>query len=419
VNNRKFYDLFSIKKKLSYSYIVVAAALLIILLNYGARFSFGIFFKPMLNEFDWNRTLVAGSFAVSMLFQGVAAIVMGRASDKLGPRLVMTVCGVLFGLGYLLMSQISDVWQLYLFYGAMIGTGLGGPFVVLLSTVARLFDKKRGMMTGIVMSGMGIGTFFMTPISNWLISIYDWRTSYILVGGIVLVIGVLAAQVVRRDTVKTGQPLSGVNIEDNQSSVARDAGLSPAKAICTWQFWVAMVIFFCMGYCVFAINVHLVPNITDLGISSATAANVMAIWGAAIAVGCILLGGTIDRIGSRLVCVIGLTLVMLSLFWLVIIKEVWIFYMFAIAFGIGYSGCLTMGSSLTADLFGMKSHGAIFGILNFGFTGGAALGPFLTGYLFDSMGNYQVSFLICGAIAAVGLTSAALLRPIKKQETAT
>ena len=129
---------------------------------------------------------------------------MGRLNDKLGPRLVMTICGIFLGLGVLLMSQVGGVWQLYLFYGVIIGIGMGGAFVALLSTVARWFVKRRGMMTGIVIAGVGLGQFIVPPIANWLISIYDWRMSYVILGSVVLVIGVLAAQFLRRDPAKMG-----------------------------------------------------------------------------------------------------------------------------------------------------------------------------------------------------------------------
>lgn len=178
MSNQEVRQLRNTEPRFFHGYIVVAAALLIVLLHYGTRSSFGVFFKPMLNEFEWTRALTAGAFTVSMLMQGVGAIIMGRLNDKLGPRFVMTLCGFLLGLGYLLMSLIIGGWQLYLFYGVIIGIGMGGSFVALLSTVARWFVKRRGMMTGIVIAGMGIGTFIVTPVSNWLISIYDWRVSY-------------------------------------------------------------------------------------------------------------------------------------------------------------------------------------------------------------------------------------------------
>ena len=170
------------ERRFSYGYIVVVAALCIMLAMYGTRSVFGVFFKPMLTEFGWTRALTSGAHSLSMVVQGSLAVIMGGFNDRLGPRIVLTLSGFLVGLGYLQMSQIGAVWQLYLFYGVLIGTGMGGVFVPLLSTIARWFTARRSMMTGVVATGIGIGTLLEPPVANRLISIYDWRTSYIIIG---------------------------------------------------------------------------------------------------------------------------------------------------------------------------------------------------------------------------------------------
>jgi len=349
-----------------------------------------------------------------MLIQGSLGIFMGRLNDKFGPRLVLTFCGFIFGLGYLLMSQVNNEWQLYLIYGLVAGIGMSGVFVACLSTVARWFVKRRGIMTGIVIAGTGIGTFILPPISTWLIEIYDWRMAYIIVGSAILVIGVLAAQFMKRDPSKLGAHSSSQNTEEKQVSTLNAQGFSFAEALRTSQFWIIAVIFFCLGYTVFTVNVHLVPNITDVGISAVTAANILAVTGVVNAIGCIILGGTVDRIGSKRVCVIGFALIAISFFWLMLIKEAWVFYLYAIIWGLA-SGVGPVESTLTAELFGMKAHGAIFGVVGFGFTIGAALGPFLTGFLFDVTSNYQIAFFICGVLGLLGFILAVTLRPTRSK----
>jgi MFS family permease len=419
MDNLKFAESPKTKQKFFYGYIIVAAALLIVILDYGARLSFGVFFKPMLHEFDWTRSLTSGAFTLSMLFQGLGSMYLGRLNDKLGPRLVMTICGAFLGVGVLLMSQVGGAWQLYLFYGVLVGIGMGGAFVALLSTVARWFVKRRGMMTGIVIAGVGLGTLIIPPIASWLISIYNWRMSYVIVGSIVLVIGVLAAQLLRRDPTKMGLVPHGEQKVDEQRLGSGEQGFSLSEAIHTRQFWMIVIAYFCLGYCVFTINVHLVPTITDIGISATTAANVLAVSGALTAVGCMVLGSTIDRIGSRYVLLISFTMITASVLWLVGIKQVWMFYLYAVIYGLGSGGGAPAESTLTAELFGMKSHGAIFGFVSFCFTIGGAVGPFLTGYLFDVTSNYQLAFLITAASGAVGIIFTAILRPIKRQELKT
>jgi MFS family permease len=171
---------------------VVGAALIIMAVMYGAYNSFGIFFKPVLTDFNWTRAVTSGGLSLSWIVHGLLGIIMGRLTDRFGPRVVLTICGFLLGLGYLLMSQIGTVWQLYLFYGVIIGAGMGGSWVPIVSTVARWFVKRRNLMTGIVLSGVSIGTLIGAPVASRLISAYDWRMSYVIVGGIVLVVAVLA-----------------------------------------------------------------------------------------------------------------------------------------------------------------------------------------------------------------------------------
>lgn len=402
------------KPRFFYGYIVVAVALFIMLLNYGARLTFGVFFKPMIFEFDWTRTLASGAFTLSMLVQGCVTIIMGRLNDKVGPRVVMTLCCSFLGLGFLLMSQTGYSWQLYLFYGVIIGIGMGGVFVALLSTVARWFVKRRGVMTGIVLGGLNLAALIVPPVANWLISIYDWRLAYIIMGSAVLVLGILAAQFLKRDPTKVGLLPYGYNHGKETGPASGDEGYSFKEAAGTLQFGMLVLIFFSLGYCLFSINVHIIPLVTDLGISSTTAANVLAVTGASGLIGSIVIGGMADRIGSKRANTISFILIVAAFFWLVTSTEVWMFYLFAAVFGLGAGGSAPMESTIVAELFGMKSHGSIFGVVSGGFTFGGALGPLLTGYFFDIYGNYRLAFLICAAVGTIGFVLAAALRPIKK-----
>jgi MFS family permease len=190
---------------------VVAAAFLIFLGAMGANTAFGVFFKPMLNDFGWTKALTAGAFSLLWIVNGIVGIAMGRFNDRFGSRGVITLSGLLLSSGYVLMSQVSAVWHLYLFYGVIVGTGMSGIWVPVMSTVARSFGDRRGIMTAIVMVGGGTGTLVAPPISTWLISLFAWRTSYIIVGCLVFIFVVLPAQFLRNtrpqaDNVSPGQP---------------------------------------------------------------------------------------------------------------------------------------------------------------------------------------------------------------------
>lgn len=401
-----------------WGYIIVAIALLLVILDYGSRLTIGVFFKPILAEFDWSRGLTSGAITLSMLGQGTGAILMGRLNDKLGPRFVMTLCGCLIGTGYLLMAFIHSVWQLYLFYGIIVGIGMSGVFTSMLSTVARWFVKKRGLVAGIVSAGTGIGQLIASPVTNWLISEYDWRESYLIMGGAVLVIGVILAQFLIRDPGKKGLLPYGSDRIDNLRSSPQNSGLSVSEVIHTSQYWLLMIIFFALGYVLMAINTHLVPHITDIGISPATAADVFALMGLFSAIGCIGLGIVTDRLGNKKALIFYYFIMAASMFWLTQITTILPLILFSIIFGLSNGGCIPIESNILADLFGIKSHGAILGTITFGFACGGALGPFLTGAIFDITGSYGLAFFAIGVIVTIGLVSCLILRPVESQSAA-
>ncbi|MBW1801366.1 MAG: MFS transporter [Deltaproteobacteria bacterium] len=111
---------------------------------------------------------------------------MGRLNDSYGPRVVITLSGILLSAGILLTTRIHAGWHLYLTYGMLIGLGTAGVYVPLVSMIARWFTTRRGTMTGIAVSGIGLGTFLLSPVANYLISVYNWRTSYRILGKVLL-----------------------------------------------------------------------------------------------------------------------------------------------------------------------------------------------------------------------------------------
>jgi predicted MFS family arabinose efflux permease len=295
----------------------------------------------------------------------------------------------------------------------IIGAGMGGSWVPIVSTVARWFVKRRSMMTGIVMTGVSIGILITPPVASRLISAYDWRISFIIVGSIVFAVVVLLAQLLKRDPTQVGQRPYGEN-EGEKQELSETHSLSLREAVHTKQFWLTSGIFFGLAFCVYTILTHIVLHAMDLGISYITAANILATIGGLSIVGRVVLGNAADRIGNRQVFIIGFILMSASLLWLVPAKELWGLYLFAAVFGFAF-GCAASESPLVAELFGLSSHGLILGVINcIGFTFGAAAGPLIAGYIFDITNSYQLAFIVCAATGVVALILAVLLRPTGK-----
>ncbi len=401
-----------------YGYVVVLASFVIQMAMFGPRASFGVYFKPMIAEFGWNRALLSGAFSISTIVQGLSGIIMGGLNDRFGPRVVLTLCGFLLGLGCLLMSQVNTAWQLYLFYAVIMGIGTGSYFVTVLSTVARWFVKKRSVMTGIAMAGGGTGGLITPPLIYWLISAQGWRNSYFISGAVVLVIIIVAAQFLKRDPAKMGlMPYGGNHEVEGKKPDMGDQGYSLKEAASTWQFWTAAAMLFCTGYCMITTLVHIAPHATDIGISAASAANIISITAAAHLTGGIVMGSIADRIGIRRVFIMCFILMAAALLWVMTAREAWMLYLFAVALGIGGGGGTALMSPLVAELFGISSHGLILGVCAFSSTLGAAAGPFVAGHLFDVNGSYQLAFALCAAFAVVGLILTVILRPPKRRQS--
>ena len=403
-----------IKPRFFYGYVVVVAAFLAMVLMPGTFFAFGIFFKPLSSEFGWSRALTSGAFSLSTLLAGVLAMVTGRLTDRFGPRVILSGSGFFLGLGYLLMSQTSAVWQLYLFYGAIVAIGMSGSILPQVSTVARWFVKKRGLMTGITMAGIGVGTMIIPPLASRLISEHGWRNSYVVIGFMVLAVVVSAAQFLRRDPAQKRQLPYGHNEVSSVSLNPKVAGVSLQEAMRTRQLWLVCGAYLCFGLSLQAIMVHIVPHATELGISATVAANILVAIGGLSIVGRIVIGSTSDRIGSRLALIIGFILMTAALGWLLVADEMWKFYLFAAVFGFAYGGLGSMQSPLAAELFGLSAHGAILGVIIFGITIGGAIGPIMAGGIFDIRGSYDLAFLVCIIISIIGLVLTALLTPTRK-----
>jgi len=394
-----------------YGNVIVAAGCLSLALVFSVHYSFGVFFKPISASFGWTRATTAGAFSLVWIVQGILSIVMGGFNDKFGPRVVLSIGSLFIGGGYLLISQTHALWQLYVFYGLLVGAGLGSTFVPLTSTTARWFVKRRGLMTGIVASGVGIGALVGPPFANWLIANYDWRHSYMVLGAIVLVGVMVAAQFLRRDPAQIGLKPFGAGEGSIAGLKVGAHGLSLRETLSTSQFWIVSVVFFCYGYTWTAVLLHLAPNATDLGVSPAKAATLIATIGAASIVGKVLLGMVADRIGDKRVYLLSFAVMMLSLAWLSTISTLPAFYMFATAFGFAYGGLATAHSPLVAWLFGMRKHGLIYGICFNGWTMGCAVGPIVAGHIFDVTHSYHIAFLICSGLCLIGLLLTLPLKP--------
>ena len=377
----------------------------------GISSSFGVFFKPLSLELGWTRATTSFAIGLAHLVLGIASIGGGKLTDRYGPRMVFIACGIIYGLGYLLMSQVSTIWQLYLFYGVIVGIGQSVVDTPVFATLARWFDKNRGMAVGVSKVGAGVGIMLIPLLATWLIASVGWRDTYIIIG-VVATVGILSAGLVyKRDPGQVGALPDGATVEENAYSDITSRHFSLREAIGTRQFRIFSVIWIGCMFSVQLVLVHIVPHITDLGISATIAATVISVVGGASILSRLVIGNLNDRIGTKSAFAIALAFLTASMIWVLFAREVWMFYLFAVIYGISHGAFWTLLSPMLAGLFGLGSIGVIIGVIIFVGTISATISPLLTGLIFDIMGSYQLAFIIALIFSIIALLLVTLLKP--------
>ncbi|MGE5839120.1 MAG: MFS transporter, partial [Deltaproteobacteria bacterium] len=264
------------KPGLFYGYVIAAACFAIQATGIGTHVSFGIFFKPLLADYGWTRASLAGAHSLAFLLMGFLGIFVGRLNDRFGPRVLLTVTALFFGMGLFLMSTTESLWQVYLFYGIMVGIGLSPVDVIALSTTARWFVRRRGMITGIVKVGTGAGQFFIPLASSFLILTFGWRTSYILLAAFATLMLAGMGQLLRRDPSQMGLLPDGDTAVGQAGSDFVERGFSLSEALRTRQFWTICFTNLTIVFCLMIIMLHTTPHAMDIGIPATTAAGVLS-----------------------------------------------------------------------------------------------------------------------------------------------
>lgn len=383
--------------KFDYGWAVVAAAFWIIALTSGSFYSYGVFFKPMLQEFGWSRQLTAGVMGVACLIYVVVLPFVGHLADRQGPRLVMGVSTALLGLGYLLGAYVQSALELYLFVGVLGGLSYPGLLPVPVAVVSRWFDGNRGLALGITLAGVGVGTLAVPPLIALLVEGYGWRAAFLILGSLVFLTCMPPSILFMRDPVgeENSHGESAEPVGPGQLAVGQDGpAFTIYEALRTRAFW---ILFFLYGMGIVVVGmimIHIVPHLTDIGMSATVAANVLGAIGFGSVIGRILAGVLADRYGPRIVLFTLLIMKVIVLFFLTRAAGFAFVYALGFFYGVGYGGFMVIIPALTSHLFGLPSMGAIFATISVAEGIGFGLGSFLAGYIWDVTGTYRSSFVI-------------------------
>jgi MFS family permease len=348
-----------------------------------------------------------------MVVMGFGGLTAGRITDRIGPRPVVVVCGIALAASYMLTSTIHSVWQFYVFYGIAGGIGMSVT-TPLMSLVARWFVKKRALMSSILTAGPAFGNMAMPLVFSVVIHGVGWRWSYMIMAGIALVFIIASAVFVRRDPGEVGLQPYGADEDGVKEATLQSEGMSVLSALRTNQYWLVSFLFFCDFFLFKVVTVHIVIHAVDLGIPATEAAGILSVASGVCAVARIIIGGFADRYGCKPTFMVCLVLAVVSFALLLVADTLWMLYLFAAIFGFGLWASGGLIPPLTADLFGLKAHGTIYGSIFLSGATGGAFGPVVVGYLFDVTGNYQLAFVVCFCITILALLALIVLKPVRK-----
>jgi MFS family permease len=397
-------------KQLHYGWVIVLCCFGINAVVHGIRYSFGVFFKSLSSDFMLSRAGISGISSLYWVLCGIFALLGGTLLNRYGPKKILLVMGGLTGLSLIVTSFTTASWQLFLSYSLLLSTGTGACYSVMMTTTQRWFSKRRGLAVGIVSAGVGIGTIIMTPLSAYLVTIFEWRTTFLMTGLVLGIIMVLFALPLKRDPDEAGLLPFGSDrdsIPDDTIITGESSrGIPLLQALRTKDFWLIAVIWFSWAFSLLTVLTHLVPHLTDIGISLTSAAAVSGLIGMVSIAGRLGIGWYSDTLDRRASALFAVLLQAAALFLLALSQDLRLFYIFAVVYGIGYGGLDPATLALVGDIFGMRYLGQIMGVLLPFWSVGAGIGAEVGGLIYDSTGSYFRAFVLCAILmtAAAGCT---------------
>jgi MFS family permease len=401
------------RRRFFYGYWILLVGFLCLVISQGCGgYAFSLFVLPLADKFGWSRGTIMVGNLMWLLSLGLASPFVGRLINRWGTKWVIVAGALLMGTGFMLISLIQALWQFYLLW-VVIGIGAGAAGVVPASTmVNNWFKKRRGFAIGILGAGIGVGGF----VIPWILSNYifpgfpnlTWRAGYLFSGIISVVIIIPLAIWI----IKEAPPEKDILPESDRHgetktpriSDAYEPGLKLAQAWKTQAFWLLIVGFVTFGFAANLVFQNQVPHLQDIGFTAIQAAISMQALGIGSAIGKFAFGWLCDYIQPKYTLIIGSIIQAGALVILMIIttsSPLPLLWTYGILIGLGYGCWLPALSMNTTFYFGLVAYSVIFGIYNFLFAAGCAIGPVTGGYIFDRTGSYHLAFILCFIFYAI------------------
>lgn len=398
-----------------YGWYVVVGCFFLSLMTSGTIFSFSVFLGPVIEAFDQSTANTSLVFGLQSLLTFGGAALLGFAVDRYGVRRLLVVAGALVCTGLAGASQASTFLGVVVAYSVVAATGLGITFVVAYTTPPRWFERRRGLATGVAVSGWGVGILAMPPLIDALIDVVGWQQAYLILAGMFFVAIAIAVTLLATRPSDLGvdvgdefaEPIGTVSVRSIRAQVVETVrtAFTPMFAL----VFVGLLFAFVPSYAVLVFLVEFAESAGAgrragvIGVSAIGAMNIVAKFAA---------GGIADRAGADLTMAGFVALMCLVTPVMVAFPTPTSVVVLAALFGFGYGGIAALMSPLMAELFGTADLSTLFGLTSIGFAVAGIIVPYLVGFGFDLFGTYDVPFL---AAAAVGFAAAVAFLAIRSQ----
>ena len=391
-----------------YRWVIVAAGGVLGCVAIGAMFSLPVFLLPISRETGWSVTGLPAALTIGFLAMAAGSMVWGNLSDRFGPRVVVLAGSVLLAASLALASQATSLLAFQLIFGVALGGAIAAIFAPMMATVTGWFDTHRSLAVSLVSAGMGMAPVVMSPLAAWLITIYDWRTSMLILAGIAALVMIPTAFLVRRppalEAANAGAPLP----DEPQSSMSVGEVLRSRPFII-----LCLTFFFCCATHSGPI-IHTVSYAVTCGIPIVLAVSIYSVEGISGMFGRIGFGVAGDRFGAKRVLVIGLLLQAFGVLGYFFVSELSGFYVVAIIVGFIYAGVMPLYAVIARENFPLRMMGTVIGGTAMAGSLGMATGPLFGGWIYDTFGTYAWLYVGSWAMGIGAFLIAMTFRPFPK-----
>jgi MFS family permease len=398
-----------------------------VMLAYGSicgnvTYSFGVFLPSIGQTFGWSRSMLSSSYTFFLMIGGLLSPVAGLTVARFGARKNIVWGNIIASLGLLGMSQVSQIWHIYIFFGIMCGVGMAfSEYLSATTVINNWFLQKRSLALGFLFAAGGASGLVMPPLISFLISSLGWRQSWVCLAGFHLLLGVvLAGFMIRNTPEEMGQFRDSMALTPGVSATTDVAESSSQSTVADWSLrdallspflWIIVALFSLLFFVYLMLVTHQVVYLQDLGYRPMLSAQALGLMLGMSILGRMISGVLGLRFDGRHLVMAFLGLMILGVVSLMNAREIVFVYAYSVLTGIGFGGLIVIRPNLIGAYFGRTNFSRIVGWTAPVVTIASAAGPLFAGFLFDRTDGYRLPFAIAVALLFGGCVLAFFLRP--------